>query len=118
MKCPSCKLENPASAEYCDCGFEFVPGSKPTEWKRVYDRTPLIPPGLLTVRLMLLSWGMGIVATVALIVLSRVSKGFGSGFLVLASAAVMYSVGHPSDGFWGFLIVVCSLIVVSIIFGV
>ena len=61
---------------------------------------------------------MGIVATVALVVLSRVSKGFGSGFLVLASAAVMYSVGHPSDGFWFFLIVVCLLIVVSIIFGV
>jgi hypothetical protein len=30
--CPSCKLENPASALYCDCGYEFVPGSKPEGW--------------------------------------------------------------------------------------
>jgi len=30
-RCPSCKLENPPSALYCDCGYEFVPGSK------VYD---------------------------------------------------------------------------------
>jgi len=29
--CPSCRLENPASALSCNCGYEFVPGSKP-EW--------------------------------------------------------------------------------------
>jgi len=29
MKCLSCGLENPPSAQYCDCGHEFVPGSKP-----------------------------------------------------------------------------------------
>ena len=29
MTCPSCGLENPPSAQYCDCGHEFVPGSKP-----------------------------------------------------------------------------------------
>jgi hypothetical protein len=27
MTCPSCKLENPPSALYCDCGYEFVEGS-------------------------------------------------------------------------------------------
>ncbi len=26
MICPSCKLENPASAIHCDCGFNFRPG--------------------------------------------------------------------------------------------
>src|SRR6266704_6221579 len=85
MKCPSCKLENPSSSEYCDCGHEFVPGSKPKDWKRVYDRKPIIPPGLLTVSLLLWAWGMGIVATVALVVLSTVSQGFGILLYVLIS---------------------------------
>lgn len=31
MTCPSCELENPSSAQYCDCGYEFVRGSKPKE---------------------------------------------------------------------------------------
>src|SRR5436190_12707428 len=69
MRCPSCKLENPTSAEYCDCGYEFVPGSKPKEWKRVYHLTPIIPPGLITVRLVLLSWGIGALAIPAFVAL-------------------------------------------------
>lgn len=31
MECPACGLENPPIAQYCDCGHEFVPGSKPKE---------------------------------------------------------------------------------------
>jgi len=31
MTCPSCGIENAPSAQYCDCGHEFVPGSKPKE---------------------------------------------------------------------------------------
>ncbi len=31
MTCPKCGIENPPSAQYCDCGYEFVPGSKPKE---------------------------------------------------------------------------------------
>src|SRR6476661_1219966 len=27
MTCPSCGLENPPSAQVCDCGYAFVPGS-------------------------------------------------------------------------------------------
>lgn len=26
MRCPNCKLINPATAERCDCGFEFASG--------------------------------------------------------------------------------------------
>ena len=29
MKCPSCKLENPPAALYCDCGHKFVEGARP-----------------------------------------------------------------------------------------
>lgn len=29
MTCPSCGVENPPSAQYCDCGYEFAPGTKP-----------------------------------------------------------------------------------------
>ena len=29
MTCPVCGIENPPSAQYCGCGHEFVPGSKP-----------------------------------------------------------------------------------------
>jgi hypothetical protein len=32
MTCPGCGIENVPSAEYCDCGHEFVLGSKPTDW--------------------------------------------------------------------------------------
>jgi hypothetical protein len=118
MKCPLCKLENPPSAEYCDCGYEFVPGSKPKQWKRVYDHTPIIPAGLFTVRLVLWSWGMGIVTTVALVVLSTVSPGLGMLLLAFISPAVMYGEGHPKAGFGFSLILVCSLIAVSLLFGV
>ncbi len=31
MTCPACGIENPPSAQYCDCGHEFVPGTKPKE---------------------------------------------------------------------------------------
>lgn len=31
MICPKCGIENPPSAPYCDCGYEFVPGSRPKE---------------------------------------------------------------------------------------
>lgn len=31
MTCPACGLENPPSALYCDCGREFVSGSKPKQ---------------------------------------------------------------------------------------
>ena len=31
MTCPVCGVENTPSAQYCDCGYEFVPGSKPKE---------------------------------------------------------------------------------------
>lgn len=41
MTCPGCGIENVPSAEYCDCGHEFVPGSKPTDWT---------PKGLLPLR--------------------------------------------------------------------
>jgi transcription elongation factor Elf1 len=27
MKCPNCRLENPPSAEYCDCGYVFQSGT-------------------------------------------------------------------------------------------
>jgi len=27
MKCPSCSLENPPSAEICDCGYNFSSGA-------------------------------------------------------------------------------------------
>jgi hypothetical protein len=40
MTCPSCGIENVPSADYCDCGHEFVTGSKPTDW------TPTKVPGL------------------------------------------------------------------------
>lgn len=26
MKCPNCRLENPPSAQYCDCGYRFATG--------------------------------------------------------------------------------------------
>lgn len=26
MKCPNCRLINPPSAEYCDCGYRFATG--------------------------------------------------------------------------------------------
>ncbi len=29
LRCPSCRLYSPASAGYCDCGYEFVQGSRP-----------------------------------------------------------------------------------------
>lgn len=36
MKCPGCGLENPTSAEYCDCGYEFVAGSWPSSVVRPF----------------------------------------------------------------------------------
>jgi double zinc ribbon protein len=34
VTCPQCGIENPPSAQYCDCGYEFEPGSKPKETLR------------------------------------------------------------------------------------
>jgi hypothetical protein len=31
VTCPACGIENPPSAQYCDCGYEFVAGTKPKE---------------------------------------------------------------------------------------
>jgi hypothetical protein len=52
--CPSCKLENPASARYCDCGYEFVPGSKPEGW--VAGRSTREDPGRLLLACLRPGW--------------------------------------------------------------
>lgn len=31
MTCPACGIDNPPSAQYCGCGYGFVPGNKPKE---------------------------------------------------------------------------------------
>jgi hypothetical protein len=69
MKCPSCGLENPPSAQYCDCGHEFVPGSKPTDW------TPAQVsewPGLFTLKHVAQCSGVGVVAVLTFWALSSV----------------------------------------------
>jgi hypothetical protein len=43
MTCPACKLENPPSALYCDCGHEFVEGSTLVTDGAPRGRTGLIP---------------------------------------------------------------------------
>jgi hypothetical protein len=62
MKCPSCGLENPPSAQYCDCGHEFIPGTKPADW------TPAQVsewPGLFTLKHVGQCWGIGVAAVLA-----------------------------------------------------
>jgi signal peptidase I len=40
MRCPSCGLENPATAQICDCGYNFETDSPPVERKK--KRNPLL----------------------------------------------------------------------------
>lgn len=36
-ECPHCKLENPDSAEHCDCGYDFRSGSMESGERGVFD---------------------------------------------------------------------------------
>ena len=59
MTCPTCGIENVPSAEYCDCGHEFVSGSKPEDWtpEKTSDWS-----GLFSVKRILQCWAVGVVA--------------------------------------------------------
>ena len=46
MTCPACTIE--PSAQYSDCGHEFLPGTKPTDWTPTQISES---PGLFTVTL-------------------------------------------------------------------
>src|SRR5260221_8183694 len=59
MTCTLCGLENPPSAQYCDCGHEFVPGSKPTDWTPAQVSNG---SGLFSVKRILQCWAVGVVA--------------------------------------------------------
>ena len=69
MTCPSCGLENPPSAQYCDCGYEFVPGGKPKDWTpaQQFER-----PALFTLKHLVRSWAIGVVTVLGIVALSSV----------------------------------------------
>ncbi len=78
MTCPSCGLENTPSAQYCDCGHEFVPGSKPADWTPApsSDWSPLF-----SVKHILQCWAIGVVAVFV----------FGALGLVAPSATLVFT---------------------------
>ena len=69
-RCPSCKLENPPSALYCDCGYEFVPGSKLAE---PANEKAGINNKLSLGKHLILAWATGVVTSAAIALLYRSS---------------------------------------------
>src|SRR5437764_978595 len=69
MTCPTCGIENVSSAEYCDCGYEFVPGTKPTDWPTAKATES---PRLFTVKHVLQCWAVGAVGLILFVVISIV----------------------------------------------
>ena len=88
MKCPACRLENPQSALYCDCGHEFVFGSKPL--KRIDTRS--LPDAAQSRPGVLKCCGIGVVVLLVLLVLSSIAPSI-FGYLLFPCLLLPFLLG-------------------------
>lgn len=56
MTCPSCKLENPATALRCDCGYAFGPTAKTDPSLSLYLHS--IDSSIRTIKWIIIAWAV------------------------------------------------------------